>query len=178
MKRIISVLYLLLGLGSASYAMTPETPITVAGSEPYELTNIILALTPYGREDEFEVYKKSRYYRQVLAHFEPYMQHPLLAKVNYSRKEWDKYLSFRTDSYAFDFAADGQLHRRFPFATQDDIKPFEDNLSLVNDFVRVTGFRKFYQAHKPYYDSLLVGYQQSQMLPEMMAFLKAEMGGT
>ncbi|GAB3227375.1 hypothetical protein GCM10027346_10660 [Hymenobacter seoulensis] len=178
MKRLLGILCLLLGFGPASYAAAPETPITITGSEPYELTNIILALTPYGREDEFEVYKKSTYYRQVLAHFGPYMQHPLLAKVNYSRKEWDKYLSFRTDSYAFDFGADGQLQRRFPFATQDGMKPFEDNLGLVNDFVRASGFRAFYQAHKPYYDSVSVAYQQSQMLPEMLAFLKVEMGGT
>ena len=121
-----SFIHLLAGLflffpfsGTAQPVASKPAPITIAGSEAYELANIILALTPYGQQDQWEVAKNSRYYREVQAHFAPHAQHPLLAQVNYSRKEWDQYLSFRTDAYAFAFDAQGQLVRQFPFFAQE-----------------------------------------------------------
>lgn len=41
-------------------------------SEPYELANIILALTPYGKSDPWEVAKNSAYYREVREHFDDF----------------------------------------------------------------------------------------------------------
>ncbi|MGI4737030.1 MAG: DUF4932 domain-containing protein [Janthinobacterium lividum] len=159
----------------AAAAPLPE-PVVVRFSEAYELSNIILALTPYGQSDPTEVYKNSRYYREVRAYFAPVMQHPVLQQANYSRKEWDKYLAFRTDAYAFGFNAQQQLVREFAFNAQGSTRPFDDLLDQVNDFARVSGFRAFYRRHQPYYDSLVVAYRQSQRLPEVLAFLTAELG--
>jgi hypothetical protein len=151
-------------------------PVAVRFSEAYELSNIILALTPYGQSDPFEVYKNSRYYREMRAYFAPMLQHPLLQQANYSRKEWDKYLAFRTDAYAFGFNPQGQLVREFAFTAQQDVRPFDDLLGQVNDFAQASGFRAFYRRHQPYYDSLAVAYRASQHLPEVLAFLTAELG--
>ncbi|HEY4651145.1 MAG TPA: DUF4932 domain-containing protein [Pontibacter sp.] len=174
MKKIILVLlcFLLWSTGVSAQ----DVPVKISSSETYELSNIILAITPYGKADPWEVYKKSGYYQDVIRHFNQYAQHPLIARVNYSREEWDKYLSFRTDAYAFEFDAENNLKRRVPFHTQEGLNPFEENLALVNDFVKVSGFREFYSHHKPYYDSLTVAYQQSQKLPEMLSFLTREFG--
>jgi hypothetical protein len=161
---------------SAQPVAVPAAPITIAHSETYELANIILALTPYGQQDPWEVAKNSRYYREVQAQFAPYAQHPLLAQVNYSRKEWDKYLSFRTDAYGFAFDVQGQLGRQFPFFTQEPQHAFDDHLAQITDFVKVSGFRAFYQRHQPYYDSLQMAYQASQRLPQVLSFLAAELG--
>lgn len=173
---LASLFFLLCFPSAAQPATPPAAPITVAGSEAYELANIVLALTPYGQQDQWEVAKNSRYYREVQAQFAPYAQHPLLAQVNYSRKEWDKYLSFRTDAFAFTFDAQGQLVRQFPFFAQEPHHAFDEHLGLITDFVRTSGFRAFYQRHQPYYDSLRVAYQSSQHLPEVLAFLAAELG--
>lgn len=177
------VTHLLLGVslfGSfylrAQVAPAQAKPVAIRYREAYELSNIILALTPYGQSDPFEVYKNSRYYQQMRAYFAPYMQHPLLKQANYSRKEWDKYLAFRTDAYAFAFDAQGKLARQFAFTAQDDIHPFDDQLNLVNDFAQVSGFRAFYRSHQGYYDSLAQAYQINQRIPEMLAFLTAEFG--
>ena len=170
-------LLVVLGYAVSAQHLAPKAaPITITGSESYELANIILALTPYGQQDQWEVAKNSRYYREVRAYFAPYAQHPLLTQVNYSRKEWDKYLSFRTDAYAFAFTAQDQLVRQFPFFTQPPHQAFDEHLALITDFVRQSGFRAFYQRHQPYYDSLRVAYQASQRLPEVLAFLGAELG--
>ncbi|RZK21891.1 MAG: DUF4932 domain-containing protein [Hymenobacter sp.] len=157
-------------------AAPPPEPVAVRFSEAYELSNIILALTPYGQSDAFEVYKNSRYYREVRAYFAPVMQHLVVQQANYSRKEWAKYLAFRTDAYAFGFNAQQQLVREFAFHAQGNTQPFDSLLEQVNDFARVSGFREFYRRHQPYYDSLAVAYRQSQRLPEVLAFLTAELG--
>jgi hypothetical protein len=170
-------LLLLLGFSvSAQHAATQTAPIRITGSETYELANIILALTPYGQQDPSEVAKNSHYYQEVRTQFAPYAQHPLLVQVNYSRKEWDKYLSFRTDAYAFAFSEQGQLSRQFPFYAQGPSHPFDENLALITDFVQTSGFRAFYQRHQPYYDSLTVAYKASQRLPEVLSFLGTELG--
>lgn len=169
------VILLLAGWALPS-AAAPAEPVAVRFSEAYELSNIILALTPYGQSDPFEVYKNSRYYREVRAYFAPVMQHPLLQQANYSRQEWDKYLAFRTDACAFGFSAQGQLVREFAFHAQGDTRPFDNLLGPVNDFAQASGFREFYRRHQPYYDSLAVAYRQSQRLPEVLAFLTAELG--
>lgn len=173
----ISLLTILLLAGLARpAAAAPAAPVAVRFSEAYELANIILALTPYGQSDPYEVYKNSRYYREVRAYFAPVMQHSLLTQANYSRKQWDKYLAFRTDAYAFGFTAQGQLVREFAFTAQGATQPFDSLLGQVTDFARVSGFRAFYRRHQPYYDSLTVAYRQSQHLPEALAFLTAELG--
>jgi hypothetical protein len=145
-------------------------------SETYELANIILALTDYGKTDPWEVSQQSDYYQQVRAHFDQFSKHPLLSKVNYSRQQWENYLSFRTDSYAFAFDEANQLVRKFPMVTNKGFNPFEENLELIEDFVKLSGFRQFYQAHLPYYQDLAKAYLVSQHYPAMLQFLEKEFG--
>ena len=141
-------------------------------NETYELANIILAITEYGKNDFNEVNKNSDYYQEILAHFDPYKDHPIMAKVNYSRELWDKLLSFRTDAVAFEFDAAGSLHRVHKFyAMGKDINEFEDNLALVEDFARISGFRAFYADKKAYYERLRVLYDSVLYIPAITTFL-------
>ena len=132
----------LFGLGMLySCKETPERPevsqeiIQVEYPEAYELANIILSLTEYGKTDPMEVRKDFEYYAEVQEYFAQVMDHPLLDTVNYSREEWEAYLSFRTDSYAFDFDENDQLSRQFEFITNEGFQHFDDHLDLINDFV-------------------------------------------
>ncbi|OIN56724.1 hypothetical protein BLX24_23370 [Arsenicibacter rosenii] len=151
-----------------------DSPVRL--SEAYELANIILALTDYGKTDPWEVSQQSAYYREVRTHFDAFTNHPLLASVNYSRKEWEKYLSFRTDAYAFAFDSTGRLVRQFPLMTNKGVNPFEEHVAQVEAFARVSGFRQFYRAHLPYYQNLATAYLASQHYPEMRQFLETELG--
>lgn len=164
-----------LSQGAYSQAVTERQEI-VKLSEPYELANIILALTPYGKSDPWEVSQHSDYYREVRAHFDQFDDHPLLKRVDYSREKWDYYLSFRTDAYAFVFGNKDQLSRVHTFSANEGLNPFEENLELINDFVHLTGFRKFYKEHLTYYKRLAEDYLKSQQYDEMMKFLVNEFG--
>ena len=151
-----------------------ESPVRL--SETYELANIILALTEYGKADPWEVSQQSPYYQEVRAYFDQYCNHPLLAKVNYSRQKWENYLSFRTDSYAFAFDSANHLVRKFAFAANQGFNPFEENLAFVEDFANITKFRQFYRNHISYYQNLANAYLASQHYPEMLHFLETELG--
>ncbi|HEX2629510.1 MAG TPA: hypothetical protein VHM26_10865, partial [Chitinophagaceae bacterium] len=54
-----------------------QKKIEVSIPEVYELSNIILALTDYGKADEWEVQKRTNYYNDVINYFEPVKAHPL-----------------------------------------------------------------------------------------------------
>ena len=104
MKKVLFIALTLLTLNC--YA---QDNIKIEMKESYELSNIILALTQYGRTDRWDVQKVTPYYDDVLKYFEPVKNHPLLDSVNYSRAEWKKFLGFRTDMYAFSFDQNGKL---------------------------------------------------------------------
>lgn len=172
-SAVITILFWV-GFGSRVVAQSGPSPVRL--SETYELANIILALTDYGKTDPWEVAQHSAYYNDVRAHFAPYAHHPLLTAVNYSREKWESYLSFRTDAYAFSFDANDRLVRTTDFQANKGFNPFEEQLSLINDFVRITGFRQFYRAHLPYYQRLAADYLASQGYDEMRNFLERELG--
>lgn len=169
------LLCLLGGVGTNVRAQaTGNGPVRL--SEAYELANIILALTDYGKSDPYEVNQRGTYYQEVRAYFDPFTHHPLLAQVNYSRNKWESYLSFRTDAYAFAFDSTDRLVRVIDFQANNGCTPFDEQLSLINDFVRRSNFRQFYQTHLPYYQRLATTYLQSQHYDEMRQFLESELG--
>lgn len=150
--------------------------IIVEYPETYELANIILALTEYGKTDKWEVRQGFDYYNRVQEYFEPVNTHPLLDAVNYSRERWQEYLSFRTDSYAFIFDENDRLKRELDFYANKGIQPFDDHLDLINDFVQKSNFRNFFAQNKDYHDAVSKRYMQTQYLNEMKAFLTKEFG--
>jgi len=144
--------------------------------ETYELTNIILALTDYAREDPWEVMKNSSYYNEVLAYFEPVKNHPLLDSVNYSRELWEDYLAFRTDGFAFAFDEHNKLKRVLDFYSVRGHTPLDNHLELVNDFVEKSGFREFFRSKKEFYDYLVNHYREHHLVDEMRSFLDEKVG--
>ncbi len=151
-----------------------DSSVSIEYPETYELSNIILALTDYGKSDRWEVRKGFPYYKKVMAHFESFKRHPLLDSVNYSRERWKEYLSFRTDAYAFAFNERGDLERKKDFLTNPEVSPFDDYLELINDFAKQTNFREFFKRQKPFRDSVLKSYKKDYFINEMRSFLQNE----
>lgn len=144
-------------------------------NETYELANIILSLTEYGKADKNEINKDTPYYQAVITHFDKHKNHPLITKVNYSRELWDKLLSFRTDAVAFEFDVNGTLHRKHKFyAMGKEINEFENNKALIEDFAQKTGFRAFYKSKDTYFNQLRNLYDSSLYIPKVNEFLSKE----
>lgn len=143
-------------------------------SETFEWAGIILTLTDYGKADEWEVQKRTSYYSRVMNFFESFLNHPLLKEVNYACDKWENYLSFRTDAYAFEITPSGKIKRKFPFFTNTGHNPFDDHLTLVQDFYEKTGFHSFYESGLLHYTEISKRYSDHYMLKEVTAFLLQE----
>lgn len=144
-------------------------------NESYELANIILSLTEYGKLDKYEVNKNTKYYQEINDYFAPVANHPVLDSVNYSREKWDKLLGFRTDAVAFCFDKKGVLKRKYKFYSMGkEINEFEENLVLIQDFVEKSNFRAFYHQKKPFFDSIAKLYEESLMINDVEEFLNDE----
>jgi len=176
MKKLFAAIAMLFFIIPPAAQAAPHRDEIVRLSEAYELANIVLAITPYGKSDRWEVNKSGPYYKEVMAWFDNYSDHALIARVNYSREKWENYLSFRTDSYAFDFSKDNRLIRMKKFYANKGFNPFEENIDLINDFVSRSRFRQFYKKHRSYYQTLAKSYLASQRYPEMIGFLQQEFG--
>ncbi len=165
MKTIVLSFFALLGITTYS-----QDNIKIEITESYELSNIILALTQYGRTDKWDVQKVPPYYNEVLNHFEPVKNHPLLDSVNYSRKEWKKFLGFRTDMYAFSFDKNGKLKRDYPFNSFGP-EEADKNIDLINDFITKSGYRAFFHNHVEFYNKIISNYKAFYFLNQSRAFL-------
>lgn len=171
MKTLILLLpFILLQGASAQKTAQIEIP------ETYELANIILALTQYGKTDKWEVQKNTEYYKEVIKYFEPVKHHPLLDSVNYSRELWEEYLSFRTDAVAFSFDSAGSLKKDFEFFTNQGHNPFDRYIDLVNDFVVKSHFRVFFNEHKKFYNYIIQNYEKYNYIAETVSFLDTIIG--
>jgi len=170
MKNFIQTFLILCALKATAQSAKIEVP------ETYELSNIILALTNYGISDEWEVQKKTAYYKELLDYFDPVKNHPLLDSVNYSREKWEDYLSFRTDAVAFIFHKDGTVKRAFEFYTNKGHDPFDKNLVLINDFILKSNFRKFYREHQHFYNRMISNYENYNYIKETISFLDKRIG--
>jgi len=148
---------LILIISSFTINCYSQNNVKVVMTESYELSNIILALTQYGRTDKWDVQKVSPYYEEILNYFEPVKNHPLLDSVNYSRPKWEKFLGFRTDMYAFSFDNNGKLKRDYPFNSFGP-QEVDKNIDLINDFVEKSNYREFYKSHKKFYDKIISNY--------------------
>ncbi len=156
--------------------LSAQKKIEITIPETYELSNIILALTDYGRADAWEVQKRTNYYNEVIKYFEPVKGHPLLQKVNYSRTLWEDYLSFRTDAAAYKFDNDGKLVRINNFYANKGHNPFDENLELINDFIQKSNYREFYKTQSSLYSAIIANYSGYYMLDTMKMFLEKERG--
>lgn len=152
-----------------------EEIISVEYPEVYELANIILALTDYGINDKWQVRKDFAYYNEMREYFKPFENHPIIDSVNFSRARWQEYLSFRTDSYAFELDGNYQLRRLNNFQSFE-IKTFDKYKLLVEDFAKTVKFKDFFNSHKGYYNKIIEGYKREYLLREMTAFLSKEFG--
>lgn len=165
MNKLLFITLTFLSLNSYS-----QQNIKIELTESYELSNIILALTEYGRTDKWDVQKVSPYYDEILNYFEPVKNHPLLDSVNYSRPKWEKFLGFRTDMFAFSFDQNGKLKRDYPFNSFGPIE-VDKNLDLINDFVLKSNYRQFYINHKDFYNKIVSNYMEYYFVTKSKQFL-------
>ncbi|WP_082893805.1 DUF4932 domain-containing protein [Rufibacter ruber] len=156
---------------------------TVEIPEVHELANVLVALSTVGQQDSNMVDMTTPYYKEVMAYFAPYKNHPIMQVVNrHITKPFDNdsywyYYALKMNACAYVFDKKGHIRnegiiRKMGFNNQAD--PMAANLALVEDFARKSNFRAFYQKHQPYYGSLLQTYRSLNPMEQMQTWLEAK----
>lgn len=163
----------------------------VAILEVFELANIILALHPDAEKDQNMFDTKSDYYQRVAKHFAPYRQHPAVDTIRkymaepkpmgntgrfiFPMSAYKYYYAMKMNAAAYQFDKQGRIKHDGTVKEigilWNELDPMKD-VAVFEDFARKSGFRKFYQANKGYYDELLSTFHRLSPVDKMQAWLE------
>lgn len=149
--------------------------------EVHELANILVAISKIGQLDSNMIDMTTPYYKEVMSHFLPYKNHPIIDTINKhitkvfdNESYWYYYtLKMNACGYIFDenhsIVDDGIIHK-MGFPHPDD--PIKANLNLIQDFSNKSNFRKFYKEYQIYYDTLISVYKRLNPIDKMQKWLE------
>jgi hypothetical protein len=172
--RIVGKLFVPAATFDTEYHAANRGRITVEIPEVYELVNVAIAMTPKGLADASLVYKRSDYYRQVRAWFEPHRDHPLLAALDAElTKDQRAYFELKMNAYAFELDERGRIvqsrvYDRTGWGKTNPLRPF---VAALQSFADATGFREFYRRNRATYDAQIAFYRDGANVPEMKRWL-------
>ena len=149
-----------------------EGEVTFIVPEVYELANIIIAITDYGIENPFRVYKEGEYYQDVMDHFREYRDHPLISRLDLSDERFDRYIRFRENSFAYRFEDDRIVQHEIYKIVQIP-NWFEKYRKDVEDFARESNFRQFYRSHQDFYEKQAEIYLDKVPVDHMWMWLES-----
>jgi hypothetical protein len=153
--------------------------------EVYELANIIWTLSPSGNRAT-DLNKSGSYYKQVLAYFKPYLNHPVFKALDLpDSMATNAYYNFRENSFAFSFknaavgAAGTELLYNGPYYYVfgdefADSSLFGKIKPLVEDFALKSGFRNFYKKNRTFYQQQIKREKELLPVKQMWAWLEEQ----
>lgn len=159
---------------SDAYKKENQGKTIIQVPDVYELVNVVFALTDYGKTEA--IYKGTAYYRAVMAHFSPYRTHPAVRTVDsLLKKSEGNYYPLKMDAYAYQFAGDaiqkGAVYDRVSWGEVNELTPY---IPLLEDFSKKASFRRFYQQHNDYYNSLVADYRKNVDVAAMKSWLEKQ----
>jgi hypothetical protein len=167
---------------SSDYVRANEGKVAVEIPEVYELANILWAFSPAGNELGLDT--NDAYYKSVAEWIKPHKDHPVFKKLATTEKTYyDDYFSFRENSYAFHFpenavATDLLCEGPYYYIWGNDwdnySSLFKELKPAIEDFAKRSGYRRFYEKNKPYYEQQIK--RQRELLPvdKMWTWLENE----
>jgi hypothetical protein len=139
--------------------------------EPYELVNIIMAITPRGIKDSNMINHDAAYYPAMMKYFSPFKNHRAVTVMD-SLLKANVYYDVKMDAYSIAFKGDKlerkAVYDRISWGSENTILPY---LSLFEDFAKKSKFSAFYKKNKPFYDRLIRVYRDSLGVPQMQEWL-------
>lgn len=171
---------------SDQYILENKNKITIEIPEVHELANILVAISNIGQKDGNMVNLLSKYHQEVLDHFLPFANHPIMDTINHhiidqGPNSYWYYYALKMNACGYVFNEKGQIVnkgiiRKMGFDNKTD--PFVKNSPLIEDFARKTKFREFYTEHLPYYNSLIEKYKELNPIATMQKWLENKFGTT
>jgi hypothetical protein len=159
------------------YIRKNKGKISVSVPKVYELINIAMAISDFGRENKNRIYLYSNYRNKVLEWFDPYKNHALIKKIDSAMASNSfNYANVKMNAYSFEFDKSGNIHRspifdRTGFYNQKSnyLLPF---LKDMQAFAQESNFLEFYRLNRNTYDRQIAVYNDSIGLPDMQKWLE------
>jgi len=149
-------------------------------SPALELANILVAVAFRDADIQYHpLRRKPAYYAAVLAHFSPYASHPVFARLGLDPNDLSTYTTLRNSSYRWRPCGNQWCQEEFlgRWWSGDKLDPFAENIELIADFARQSGFQSFYEDHRPYYERLIKLYEARVDLDGMIDWLSSHFPG-
>lgn len=175
--RIIGIYRAPMGRFDAAYQAAHRGQTRIDIPEVYELVNVAIALTKKAEEQQGLVYTGTPYHADVQRYFAPVKDHPFVQALDREmRVNQSRYFHLKMNGYAFVYGAGDRIERSpiydrtsFNGRPANDLLPF---LPLMQDFSDKSGFRNFFQDHRPLYRSQIDYYRNDIDLAGMQQWLR------
>lgn len=144
------------------YIKANDQQTTIEINEAQELIYIILSVTEFGQKNPNMTRQSTPYFEAVKQHFLPYAWLPVVKQFDtLLNQNIINYFLLAGNAYGFRFKGDKLEPTQVYNFPAKGIGKFEVKTNPVityldglNEFVKKSGYRKFYKAHSRYYDSL------------------------
>lgn len=167
---------------SPQYIQQHEGSIRTEVPEVQELAYIMMAISERGLKDSNMVNHRTPYYREVQEAFGPFREHRMIQVVDsLLGQSLIYYIFLSSNAYGFTFEGDSLKETNvytFPAkgvgATEIKVDPIQQYKGEIEDFAKVSGFRKFYQDHAAYYQSLAADYAKYAQIAKQKQWLESK----
>jgi len=149
-------------------------------NEIKELLIIMQAITDFGLENDDMFEQKGKYYQDVIAHFKPFKNEPIIVKMDSLLKVTPlNYIFFTGNSKTYNFDGDTLTPDPFYlFPAQEvskvkvEVNPITTYKTEIEAFAKKSEFRKFYKAHQAAYEGIYQDYQQKVNVQKQWKWLE------
>lgn len=156
-----------------SYVKLNKSQVTIEIPKALELYLIAVAITDYGLNSRNLINKNTTYYQEVIKHFLPFKNHPVIAKLDSYATNIVDYLNLRTNTFYYNFDH-GHLIKK-DFLPRHSCSIFDKDIKrLFESFARKTNFEAFYREHDSFYRQQIAEYNMKVPVKKMWQWLESQ----
>lgn len=182
-QRLVGKKYVPAAVFDEDYIKKRKGKIFIKIPEVYELVNVAMAITSFGKNNKNFIYQKSKYYQGVLDWFDAYGENEFVVSLDSILSlNSGYYASLKMNGYAFVFDESGQIQRsqiydRTGFRDQKSnmLLPY---MEQMQSFADESNFLEFYRQNSDTYSYQINFYKDSINIPEMQNWLEKNFPGS
>ncbi len=182
-QRLVGRKFIPAAVFDEEYIRTRRGKIFIDIPPAYELINVAIAISTFGRKNPNFVYQKSDYYQRVLDWFDAYSEHPFVASLDsLLLSSSGYYASLKMNGNAFVFDSGGRLQRSpvfdrtgFRYQSSNTLLPF---FEFMRSFAEESRFLEFFEQNRETYEAQISVYRDSIDIQGMQDWLQKHFPGT
>lgn len=149
-------------------------------NEVKELIHIMIAITKFGLGNDDMVQQEGAYYQDVLKHFKPFQDEPVLATFDSLLQQNPiNYVFLTGNAISYDFNHDTLAANGVYLLPANKVSkytitenPITTYKTAIEQFARKSAFRQFYASHQAFYNSIISDYEKNANLGKQWKWLE------